>query len=54
MNTQSSPPPARRELSDDDMDTVVGGQGPFHYVEINSNTFVVSHVNGHTLMVKVA
>ena len=54
MNTQSSPPPAQKELSDSDLNVVVGGHGSSQYVEMNGNTYVVSHIHGQTLMVKVA
>ena len=54
MTTQTKPAPAQRELTANDLDAVVGGQGPSHYVEMNGNTYAVSQIHGQTLMVKVA
>jgi hypothetical protein len=46
--------PAAEKLSLDDLDAVAAGHGKFRYVEMNGHTYAVGHVNGQTVMVKVA
>ena len=53
MTTQSSNTPVQAELSDSDLNAVVGGHERFHYVEMNGNTYAVGHIHGQTVMVKV-
>jgi len=42
------------ELSDDQLDSVVGGHSKFHYVEMGGHTYAIGHIKGQgTVMVKV-
>ena len=52
MNTQSSNTRVEAELSDNDLNAVVGGHEKFHY-EMNGNTCAIGHIHGQTVMVKV-
>ena len=53
MTSQPSKLPAQAELSDNDLNDVVGGQGKFRHVEQNGNTYAVGHVLGQTVRVKL-
>ncbi len=53
MTTQSSQTTAPAELSDTELNAVVGGHERFHYVEMNGNTYAIGHIHGQTVMVKV-
>jgi hypothetical protein len=53
MTSQPSKIPDQAELSDSDLDAVVGGKGKFRYVEQNGNTYAVGHVLGQTVKVKI-
>ena len=53
MNAQSSNSQVSAELSDNDLNAVVGGHEKFHYVEMNGNTYAIGHIHGQTVMVKV-
>ena len=53
MNTQSNNTQVHAELSDNDLNAVVGGHEKFHYVEMNGNTYAIGHIHGQTVMVKV-
>ncbi|MDI1261943.1 MAG: hypothetical protein PS018_01625 [bacterium] len=54
MTTQSSIQTSTEALSDSELNAVVGGHQKFHYVEMNGSTYAVGHINGSTVMVKVA
>ncbi len=53
MTSQPSKTPVQAELSDGDLNAVVGGQGKFRYVEQNGNTYAVGHVLGQTVKIKI-
>jgi hypothetical protein len=53
MNTQSNNAARNAELSDSDLNAVVGGHDKFHYVEMNGNTYAIGHIHGQTVIVKV-
>ena len=53
MTNQPSKTPVQAELSDGDLNAVVGGQGKFRYVEQNGNTYAVGHVLGQTVKIKI-
>ena len=53
MTSQPSKPPVQAELSDSDLNAVVGGQGKFRHVEQNGNTYAVGQVHGQTMKVKL-
>jgi hypothetical protein len=53
MTSQPSKPPIQAELSDSDLNAVVGGQGKFRHVEQDGNTYAVGRVLGQTVRVKL-
>lgn len=53
MTSYPSKNPPQAELSDDDLNAVVGGQGKFRHVEQNGNTYAVGRVLGQTVRVKL-
>jgi bacteriocin-like protein len=53
MTSQSNDTPAKAELSDNELNAVVGGQDKFQYVDKNGNTYAVGYIQGQTVMVKV-
>jgi hypothetical protein len=53
MTSQPSKTPVQAELSDSDLNAVVGGQRTFRYVEQNGNTYAVGQVLGQTVKVKI-
>src|SRR4051794_34395861 len=53
MTSQPSKTPVQAELSDSDLNAVVGGQRKFQHVEQNGNTYAVGHVLGQTVRVKL-
>ena len=53
MTNQPSKTPVQAELSDADLNAVVGGQGKFRHVEQNGNTYAVGRVLGQTVRVKL-
>ena len=53
MTTQSSN--TQTQLNDNDLDAVIGGaHQKFHYETMNGSTYAIGHINGRTVMVKVA
>ncbi|CAN7419499.1 bacteriocin [Bradyrhizobium sp. LjRoot220] len=50
MATQSS----NTQLSDNELNAVSGGHQKFHYETMNGSTYAIGHINGRTVMVKVA
>jgi len=53
MTSQPCNIPVQAELSDSDLNTVVGGQRTFRYTEQNGNTYAVGLVLGQTVKVKL-
>ena len=53
MTSQPSKTPVQAELTDGDLNAVVGGQGKFRHVEQNGNTYAIGHVLGQTVRVKL-
>ena len=54
MTSQPSKPPVQAELSDNDLNAVVGGgQRTFRHVEQNGNTYSVGQVLGQMVKVKL-
>ena len=53
MTSQPSKTPVQAELSDSDLNTVVGGQRTFQFTEQNGNTYAVGLVLGQTVKVKL-
>jgi len=51
MTTHSSTTPT--QLSDNELNAVIGGHQKFHYETMNGSTYAVGHINGRTVMVKV-
>jgi len=52
MTTQASN--TRAQLGDYELSAVSDGHQKFHYETMNGSTYAVGHVNGRTVMVKVA
>ena len=53
MTNQPSKTPVQAELSDGDLNAVVGGQRTFRYVDQDGNTYAVGQVLGQTVKVKI-
>ena len=53
MTSQPSKPPIQAELSDSELNAVVGGQRKFQHIEQNGNTYAVGHVLGQMVKVKL-
>ena len=53
MTSQPSKTPVQAELSDGDLNAVVGGQRTFRYVDQDGNTYAVGQVLGQTVKVKI-
>lgn len=53
MTSPANKTPAQTELSDSDLNAVVGGQAKFRHVEQNGTTYAVGHVLGQTVRVKL-
>jgi hypothetical protein len=53
MTSQPSKIPVQAELSDRNLNSVVGGQRTFHFTEQNGNTYAVGLVLGQTVKVKL-
>ena len=53
MTSQPSKTPVQAELSDSDLNAVVGGQGKFRHVEQDGTTYAVGRVLGQTVRVKL-
>jgi bacteriocin-like protein len=51
MTTQSSN--TQTQLSDNELNAVIGGHQKFHYETMNGHTYAIGHINGRTVMVKV-
>jgi hypothetical protein len=52
MTTQASN--TRAQIGDSDLSAVSGGHQKFHYETMNGSTYAIGHINGRTVMVKVA
>jgi bacteriocin-like protein len=55
MTTQHSntQPQTQTQLSDTELNAVIGGHQKFHYETMNGHTYAIGHINGSTVMVKV-
>jgi hypothetical protein len=53
MTSQPSQPPIQAQLSDSELNAVVGGERKFPHIEQNGNTYAVGHVLGQTIKVKL-
>lgn len=53
MTSQPSQPPIQAQLSDNELNAVVGGERKFPHIEQNGNTYAVGHVLGQTIKVKL-
>jgi bacteriocin-like protein len=51
MTTQ--PGNTRAQLSDNELNAVIGGHRKFHYQEMNGHTYAIGHINGRTVAVRV-
>ena len=54
MTTQSGNTRAKARLSDNELNAVSDGHRKFRYETMNGSTYAVGHVNGRTVMVRVA
>ena len=41
------------QLSDNDLDIVIGGHQKFHYETMGGHTYAIGHIKGRTVMVRV-
>ena len=53
MTSQSSNTRAQTQLSDNELNAVIGGHQKFHYEEMNGHTYAIGHINGRTVAVRV-
>jgi hypothetical protein len=53
MTSQPSQPPIQAQLSDSELNAVVGGESKFQHIEQNGNTYAVGQVLGQTIKVKL-
>ena len=53
MTTPSSNTHPQIQLSDNELNAVIGGHRKFQYEEKNGRTYAIGHINGRTVAVRV-